>query len=66
MDLIQKILSLRENASMYKGLFINDVIVFSMYPLFSLQTTHVLRVQNTLSIHGWSELKPAENDDVIF
>ena len=33
---------------------------------FSLQTTHVLRVYNLLTIHEWSEEIPAENDDVIY
>ena len=32
----------------------------------SLQTTHVLRVYNVLSIHEWSEEIPTENDDVIY
>ena len=27
---------------------------------FSLQTNHVLRVYNVLSIHSWSEVKPAK------
>ena len=36
------------------------------YPRFSLQITQVLRVYNVFSIHGWSEVKPAENDDVIY
>ena len=30
------------------------------YPLFSLQTNHVL------GVHRWSEVKPAENDEVIY
>ena len=33
---------------------------------FSHQTTHVLRVYNVLSIHGWSEEILAENDDIIY
>ena len=33
---------------------------------FSLQTTHGLKVHNVLSIHGWSEVKPAENNDVVY
>ena len=49
-----------------KGLFINDVIIFGEYPQFSLQTTHLLRVHNVLLIHGWSEVKPAQNDDIIY
>ena len=49
-----------------KGLFINDVIIFGRYPRFSLQTTHVLRVYDVLSMHGWSEEIPAENEDVIY
>ena len=49
----------------YNELFINDVI-FGGYPRFSLQTTHVLKVYIVLSIHGWSEVTPAENDDVIY
>ena len=48
-----------------KGLFINDVIILSRYPRFSLQTTHVLRVYNVPSIHRWSEVRPAENDDAM-
>ena len=40
---------------------LNDVIIFGRYPQFSIQTTYVLRVYN-----GWSEVKPAENDDVIY
>ena len=32
---------------------------------FSLQTTQVFRAYNVLSIHGWSKVKP-ENDDVIY
>ena len=31
-----------------------------IYPLFSLQTNHVL------GVHRWSEVKPAENDEVIY
>ena len=42
-----------------KWLFINNVII-SAYPRFSLQTTHVLRVYNVLSVHRWSELKVIE------
>ena len=42
----------------------NDVL--SLVNRFSLHTTHVLRVYNVLSIHGWSEVKPAEKDDVIY
>ena len=42
-----------------KGLFINDVIIIGRYPRFSLQTTHVLKVHCILSIHWWSEVKPA-------
>ena len=53
-------------ANLALGLFINDVIIFGGYPRFSLQTTHVLREYNVLLIHGWSEVKPAEKDDVIF
>ena len=49
-----------------KGLFINDVIILGGYPRFSLQTNHVLRVYNVLSIHWWSEVKPAKNEDVIY
>ena len=48
------------------GLFKNDVIIFGRYPRFSLQTTHVLRVHCILLIHGWSEVKPDENDHVIY
>ena len=33
---------------------------------FSLQTTHILRAYNVLSIHGWSQVKPAENYDVVY
>ena len=47
-------------------LFINDVIIFDVYPRFSLQTIHVLRVYNVPSIHGWSDDNPAENDGAIF
>ena len=32
----------------------------------ALVKKHVLRVYNLLSIHGWSEVKPAENEDVIY
>ena len=32
----------------------------------SLQTTHILRAYNVLSIHGWSQVKPAENYDVVY
>ena len=46
-----------------KVLFINDVIISARYPRFSLQTTHVYNVP---LIHGWSEVKPALNDDVIY
>ena len=49
-----------------KGLFIYDVIIFGRYSRFSLQTNHVLGVHFILSIHGWSEVKPAENDGVIY
>ena len=49
-----------------RGLFINGVIIFGGHTRFSLQTTHVLKVYNVLSIHGWSEIKPAENDDAIY
>ena len=46
--------------------FISDVIIFCGYPRFSLLTTHVLTVYNVLSIKGCSDMKPAENDDVIY
>ena len=46
--------------------FISDVIIFCGYPRFSLLTTHVLTVYNVLSIKGWSDMKPAENDDLIY
>ena len=46
--------------------YINDIIIFSSYPWFSLQPTHLLRVCNELSIDEWSEVKPAKNDDVIY
>ena len=49
-----------------KVLFINVVIISARYPRFLLQTTHVLRVYNVLLLHGWSEVKPALNDDVIY
>ena len=49
-----------------KGPFINDVIISSGYSRFSLQTTHVLRVYDGHSMHGWSEEIPAENEDVIY
>ena len=45
------------------GLFINDAIILGW---FLLQTTQVLRVYDVLSIHGWSKVKPAKNDDVIY
>ena len=32
----------------------------SLFRQFSTQATHVLMVYNVLSIHGWSEVKPAE------
>ena len=32
-------------------------------PQFSLQTTHVLRVYKVFSIHGWSKVKPAKDDE---
>ena len=38
-----------ENAFSGKGLFINDVIIFSGYPRFSLQTIYVLREHHILS-----------------
>ena len=34
-------------------------IQLSLFRRFSLQPTHVLRVFNVLSIHGWSTVKPA-------
>ena len=36
--------------------------VNQLFRWFSLQTTHVLRVYNVLSIHRWSELKPAKKN----
>ena len=35
-------------------------IQLSLFRRFSLQTTHVLRVYNVLSIHVWSEVTPAK------
>ena len=50
----------------HKGLFVNNVIIFSGYPRFSLQTTHLSRVCNELSKNGLSEVKPSKNDDIIY
>ena len=50
----------------YWGLFINDIIIFGRYRRFSLQTIHVLRIYTFLSIQGWSEVKPAKYDEVIY
>ena len=41
-------------------------VLGAVHKWVSLQTTHVLRVYNLLSIHGWCEVKPAENDDGIY
>ena len=61
-----KLSNILKNLCISKGLFINDVIILGGYPRVLLQTNHVLRVYNVLSIHGWSERKPAKNDDVIY